>query len=34
MLDHVLAFEVGSVPDGPPTAYLLTSDRIVRVVLE
>jgi hypothetical protein len=34
MLDHVLAFEVGSVPDGPPTAYLLTSDRVVRVVLE
>ena len=34
LLDHVLAFEVTSVPDGPPAAYLLTPDRIVRVVLE
>jgi hypothetical protein len=34
LLDQVLAMEVSSVPDGPPSAYLLTTDRIVRVVLE
>ena len=34
LLDHVLAFEVSSVPDGPPAAFVLTPDRIVRVVLE
>ncbi len=34
LLDHVLAMNVASVPDGPPTAYLLTPERIVRVVLE
>jgi hypothetical protein len=25
---------VASVPDGPPVAYLLTPERLVRVVLE
>jgi serine/threonine protein phosphatase PrpC len=34
LLDDVVAMNVGSVPDGPPVATLLTSDRIVRVVLE
>jgi len=34
LLDDVVAMDVGSVPDGPPVATLLTPDRIVRVVLE
>ncbi len=34
LLDHVLALSVASVADGPPVAYLLTTTRIVRVVLE
>lgn len=34
LLDDVLALSVASVADGPPIAYLLTSTRIVRVVLE
>jgi hypothetical protein len=34
LLDEVLALTVASVADGPPVAYLLTSTRIVRVVLE
>jgi serine/threonine protein phosphatase PrpC len=34
LLDHVVAMNVGSVPDGPPVATLLTPDGIVRVVLE
>ena len=34
LLDRVLAMSVASVPDGPPAAYLLTPERIVRVVLE
>ncbi len=34
LLDRVLAMSVASVPDGPPTAYLLTPERIIRVVLE
>jgi serine/threonine protein phosphatase PrpC len=34
MLNEVLALSVASVADGPPSAYLLTPDRVVRVVLE
>lgn len=34
VLDDVVAMNVGSVADGPPVATLLTSDTIVRVVLE
>lgn len=34
LLDEVLGLEVLSVADGPPAAYLLTPDRVVRVVLE
>jgi hypothetical protein len=34
LLDEVLGMEVQSTPDGPPAAYLLTPDRVVRVVLE
>ena len=34
LLDRVLAMSVASVSDGPPAAYLLTPERIVRVVLE
>ena len=34
LLDEVLGLEVISVADGPPAAYLLTPDRVVRVVLE
>jgi hypothetical protein len=34
LLDEVLALTVASVADGPPVAYLLTSTRIVGVVLE
>jgi hypothetical protein len=34
VLDDVVGMNVGSVPDGPPVATLLTPDRIVRVVLE
>ena len=34
LLDDVLALSVASVADGPPTAYLLTPTRLVRVVLE
>lgn len=34
LLDHVLAMSVASAADGPPSAYLLTPQRIVRVVLE
>jgi hypothetical protein len=34
LLGDVLGMSVTSVADGPPSAYLLTSDRLVRVVLE
>jgi hypothetical protein len=34
LLDDVLGLEVLSVADGPAVAYLLTPDRVVRVVLE
>ena len=34
LLDEVLGMEVLSAADGPPAAYLLTPDRVVRVVLE
>lgn len=34
LLDQVVGMVVPSVVDGPPVAYLLTPDRIVRVVLE
>ena len=34
LLDDVRALRVASVADGPPIAYLLTPDRVVRVVLE
>ncbi|MEX1072239.1 MAG: hypothetical protein WED86_00935 [Chloroflexota bacterium] len=34
MLDEVLALSVASVADGPPVAYLLTPERVIRVVLE
>lgn len=34
LLDEVLGMEVLSTLDGPPAAYLLTSDRVIRVVLE
>lgn len=34
LLDEVLGMEVLSTPDGPPAAYLLTPDRVIRVVLE
>jgi len=34
LLDDVLALCVASVADGPPVAYLLTSTRVVRLVLE
>ncbi len=34
LLDDVIGFEVTSAPDGPPAAFLLTPDRVVRVVLE
>jgi hypothetical protein len=34
LLDGVLGMEVLSTPDGPPAAYLLTPDRVIRVVLE
>lgn len=34
LLDEVTGLEVVSTPDGPPVAYLLTPDRVVRVVLE
>jgi hypothetical protein len=34
VLDGVLGLEVASAADGPPVAYLLTSTRILRVVLE
>ena len=34
LLDDVLALSVASVADGPPVAYLLTPDRVIRVVLE
>ena len=34
LLDRVRAMSVASVLDGPPAAYLLTPERIVRVVLE
>ncbi|HEX2883371.1 MAG TPA: hypothetical protein VHQ42_02240 [Candidatus Limnocylindria bacterium] len=33
-LDDVRALSVTSVADGPPVAYLLTADRVVRLVLE
>jgi hypothetical protein len=33
-LDGVRALSVTSVADGPPVAYLLTADRVVRLVLE
>jgi hypothetical protein len=34
LLDDVLGLDVLSVADGPPAAYLLLPDRVVRVVLE
>jgi hypothetical protein len=34
LLDQVVGLEVLSTPDGPPVAYLLTPNRLVRVVLE
>jgi hypothetical protein len=34
LLDDVIGMSVTSVADGPPSAYLLTPDRVVRVVLE
>jgi hypothetical protein len=34
LLDEVLGLDVLSVADGPPAAYLLLPDRVVRVVLE
>ncbi len=34
LLDDVIGFEVKSAVDGPPAAFLLTPDRVVRVVLE
>lgn len=34
LLDTVVAMSVSSVADGPAAAYLLTPDRIVRIVLE
>lgn len=34
LLDDVVGFEVTSAADGPPAAFLLTPDRVVRVVLE
>lgn len=34
LLDEVLGIDVVSVADGPPVAYLLLPDRVVRVVLE
>jgi hypothetical protein len=34
LLDEVLGMEVLSTLDGPPVAYLLTPDRVIRVVLE
>ena len=34
LLDAVVGMEVQSTSEGPPVAYLLTPDRVVRVVLE
>ncbi|HEY7452255.1 MAG TPA: hypothetical protein VIA02_07045 [Candidatus Limnocylindria bacterium] len=34
LLDEILGMDVVSVADGPPVAYLLLPDRVVRVVLE
>jgi len=34
MLDAVTGFQVPSVADGPPVAYLLSAGRVLRVVLE
>jgi len=34
LLDHLVGMAVTSVADGPPAAYLVTPDRVVRVVLE
>jgi hypothetical protein len=34
LLDEVVGLDVVSVADGPPVAYLLLPDRVVRVVLE
>lgn len=34
LLDEILGMEVLSTLDGPPVAYLLTPDRVIRVVLE
>jgi hypothetical protein len=34
LLDEVRSLIVGSVADGPQAAYLLTPDRVVRVVLD
>ncbi len=34
LLDDVIGLEVTSAADGPPAAFLLTPDRVVRVVLE
>jgi hypothetical protein len=34
LLEDLRGLEVLSTADGPPVAYLLTADRVVRVVLE
>ena len=34
ILDEVVAMSVASVPDGPPSAMLLTPDAVIRVILE
>ena len=34
LLDDVRGFHVTSVTDGPPAAYVLTPEGIVRLVLE
>jgi hypothetical protein len=34
LLDQVIGLDVQSVADGPPAAFLLLPDRVVRVVLE
>ena len=34
VLDDVRALAIASVVDGPPIAYLLTADGVVRLVLE
>jgi hypothetical protein len=34
LLDDLVGFSVQSAADGPPVAYLLSGERVVRVVLE